>query len=137
MTLIKTGSLPQLEELREQIPQSVLAILRIPGLGPKKAAVLHRELGIATLEQLRKACEAEQVRDLKGFGAKTEKAILEGLQFAATSEDRIYWSKADEMVSELRDHMRNCAAVEQMEFAGSYRRGKRKRGRPRHSRRFE
>ena len=123
-TLIETGSLPQLEELKEQIPQSVLAILRIPGLGPKKAAALYNELGISTLDQLKEACEAEKVRELKGFAAKTEKAILDGIQFAASAGQRIYWSKANELVEELREHMNSCKAIRQMEFAGSYRRGK-------------
>ncbi len=54
-TLITTGSLPQLEELRAQIPQGVLDMLRIPGLGPKKAAVLFHELAITSLDQLRAA----------------------------------------------------------------------------------
>ena len=49
VTLVQTGSLPMLEELQAQVPESVLALLRIPGLGPKKAAALHKELGITTL----------------------------------------------------------------------------------------
>ena len=56
----------------------------LPGsrLGPKKAAVLYRDLGIATLEQLKEACETQQVRALKGFGAKTEEVILKGMSIA-------------------------------------------------------
>ncbi|MHB8954661.1 MAG: DNA polymerase/3'-5' exonuclease PolX [Pirellulaceae bacterium] len=123
VTLVRTGRLPQLDSLREQIPPSVLLLLRIPGLGPKKAAVLFRELGIATLEQLRVACESHQVRSLKGFGAKTEQAILDGMHVAATASQRVYWAEADGVVRRLRDHLLACPAVERLEFAGSYRRG--------------
>ena len=124
--LIETNQLPQLEELRSAVPESVLAILRIPGLGPKKAAVLHQELGIVSLDQLKEACDAEQVRGLKGFGAKTEKLILDGMDYAksAASQTRIYWAHADEIAQQLLSHMRGYKGIQQMEMAGSYRRGK-------------
>jgi DNA polymerase (family X) len=121
-TLVTTGELPLLAELTAKTPPSVLALLRVPGLGPKKAAVLYKDLKIGTLEQLREACEAHRVRDLKGFGEKTEQKILEGLSIAATSDDRIYWATADEFVQSLLTHLRECKAVEQAEAAGSYRR---------------
>jgi len=121
-TLVTTGQLPLLTELTAKIPPSVLALLRVPGLGPKKAAVLYHELKIGTLDELRAACEAHRVRDLKGFGEKTEQKILEGLSHAATTEERIYWAKADEYVQSLLAHLRECQAVEQAEAAGSYRR---------------
>jgi DNA polymerase (family X) len=124
VTLVRTGRLPQLEELRAEVPASVLTLLRIPGVGPKKAAVLYRELGVATLEQLREACDNQQVRTLKGFGAKTEQTILNGLHLAETAGARMYWAEADEIVAVLRDYLLACRAVERLEFAGSYRRGK-------------
>ena len=61
-TLVASGSVPLLEELRAAIPASVLLLARIPGVGPKKAAALFNQLGIATLDQLRAACQAQQVR---------------------------------------------------------------------------
>jgi len=123
-TLVRTGSLPMLEELRSQIPASVLDIMRVPGLGPKRAAALYHELGIKTLEELREACQAHRVRELKGFGEKTESAILEGLQLALEASQRIYWAEADQVAQALREHLAGCKAIRQMEFAGSYRRGK-------------
>ena len=123
-TLVETGSLPMLEELQEQIPESTLKMLRIPGLGPKRAAVIHQQLGISSLDELKVACEAEQIRELKGFGAKTEESILAGIELAEKSDQRIYWSQADDMVSQLKQHMAPCAAIDQLETAGSYRRGK-------------
>ncbi len=123
-TLVQTGTLPLREELLEQIPQTILAILRVPGLGPKRTAVLHHELGISTLEQLREACEAHRVQGLKGFGAKTEATILQGLAIAAQADLRTYWAEADQVAQSLREHLRASKAVGQLEFAGSYRRGK-------------
>jgi len=124
MTFLMTDSLPLLEELLAEIPESVLAILRVPGLGPKRAAVLHNELGINNLDQLREACESQQVRRLKGFGAKTEATILAGLEIAAQAEERTYWAHADEIARVILEHLRTCPEIEKMEMAGSYRRGK-------------
>lgn len=123
-TLLLTGEIPMLKELQAQVPESVLALMRIPGLGPKKAAVLHKELKIDTLEQLRAACEAGTVKALKGFGAKTELAILAGLAIAETAQVRAPWAKADQIAAAIRMHMQKLDQIEEMEFAGSYRRGK-------------
>lgn len=124
ITLVQTGTLPMLEDLKKQVPDSVLALLRIPGLGPKKAAALHKQLGIQTLEQLKAACDEHKVRELKGFGEKTEQLILQGMSIAQQASQRLYWAEADKFVEALRDHFKPCKTIEQLEFAGSYRRGK-------------
>jgi len=124
VTLVQTGSLPMLDDLLAEIPQSVLAMLRVPGLGPKRAAVLFGELGISDLDQLREACQSHQVRQLAGFGAKTETAILGGLEIAAQAGVRMYWADADQIAQSILEHLRTCDAVERIEPAGSYRRGK-------------
>ena len=124
VTLLQTGTLPMLEDLLAEIPQSVLAILRVPGLGPKRAAVLFSDLGISSLDQLREACQSHQVRQLTGFGAKTEAAILDGLEIAAQAELRTYWAHADQIAQSILEHLGTCQAVEKVEPAGSYRRGK-------------
>jgi DNA polymerase (family 10) len=123
-TLVETGSIPLLDELRAAVPESVLAMLRVPGLGPKRAALLHRELKIDTLDQLRDACLAHKVRDLKGFGAKTEESILRGLDVAGQAERRVLWIEADAMAQAILNYMRQCQAIKQIAAAGSYRRGK-------------
>ncbi len=123
-TLVMTGDLKQWKELREQVPASVLAMLRVPGMGPKKAAVLHKELGIQSLDMLRAACEQQKVRELKGFGAKTEEQILKGLDFAATTTVRFLWKQADDYAQALRAFLADCPSIEKLELAGSYRRGK-------------
>jgi DNA polymerase (family 10) len=123
-TVAAGGSLPMLDELLSRIPKSVLALLRIPGVGPKKAASLFHELKVSTLEELRRACLEEKVRSLSGFGAKTEQTILAGLDLAARAEQRIYWAEADRIVGSLMAHMREAGSIERLEMAGSYRRGR-------------
>jgi len=123
-TLQTTGKLPMLEELRAQVPESVLAILRVPGLGPKRAAALFHELQVATLDELREACQQHRVRELKGFGEKTETAILGGLEIAAQADLRTCWADADQIVRQILAHLDGCSAIVKREVAGSFRRGK-------------
>jgi len=122
--LVETQEIPLLNELRAQIPASVLALLRVPGLGSKKAAVLHKELAITNLADLKDACEAGRVRVLKGFGAKTEQTILAGLEIAGAAEERLLWADADVFAQELLAWLQADPTVEQIEAAGSYRRGR-------------
>ncbi|MBA4104854.1 MAG: DNA polymerase/3'-5' exonuclease PolX [Pirellula sp.] len=123
-TLLATGTLPMLEELQAQIPAGVLTLSRVPGVGPKKAAMLHKELGISSLAELRAACEQQRIRGLKGFGAKTEETILKGLAIAEEASVRMRWADAEEVVDALLEHMRGEPAIKQMEIAGSFRRGR-------------
>ncbi len=123
-TLLQTGSLPQLADLRKAVPDVVIAMARIPGLGAKKASKLHAELDLNSLDDLAAACHAGKVAAIKGFGKKTESAILDGLAIAKAASERIYWATADNIVHDLSEHMRNCADVEDMRWAGSYRRGR-------------
>ena len=83
--LVHTGRLEMLEELKQQVPESVLDMLRIPGFGPKKAKAVYEQLGVKTLDDLREACLKHQVCQLKGFGEKTEQTILSGLQMPIRS----------------------------------------------------
>jgi DNA polymerase (family 10) len=122
--LLETGSIAMLEQLRSEIPGGVLAMVRIPGMGPKKAAALFKELGITSLDTLRAACQADQVSALKGFGKKTQDKILAGIDVAASAHIRMYWAHADEIVQELLVHMREVKGIRQIEAAGSYRRGR-------------
>jgi DNA polymerase (family X) len=122
--LVNTGGLKQLDEILETVPKTVLDLLNVPKLGPKKCAALFNELGIQSLDQLKAACEAQQVRLLSGFGAKTEEAILQGISIAVLANERILWAHADKIAKDLEIHMSSCSAIRQIEFAGSYRRGK-------------
>ena len=122
--LTETGGLKQLDELFEVIPKTVLDLLNVPKLGPKKCAALFNELGIENLDQLKAACEANEVQSLSGFGVKTEKQILEGIAIASAANERILWAAADKSAGRIREYMDACNAIDQLEFAGSYRRGR-------------
>jgi len=124
-TLLDGLPLKMLEDLRKAVPASAFDIMRVPGLGPKKARLLVEQLGIDSLDALEAACQAGRVRALKGFGGKTEAAILENVGFAKNPENRrMLWYDADLLVQRLLEHMRGCAAVVRIEAAGSWRRGK-------------
>ena len=122
--LCETGKLEQTEELFETVPRTVLDLLNVPKLGPKKAAALFNELNIQNLDQLKAACEEGVVSELSGFGKKTEQSILDGIAIAVAANQRILWAHADKIVQRLKKHMTDCTAVGRIEFAGSYRRGK-------------
>lgn len=123
-TVIETGALPQLEELRAAVPPGVSAMLRIPGLGPKKVSALFHELGVKTLVELKEACEAGRVAELKGFGKKTQQSILEGMALAETADVRVLISIASASANAIVEDLRQLASVQQVSVAGSCRRAK-------------
>lgn len=124
VVIVRTGKLPQLEELKEKIPAGVVQMLRIPGIGPKKVSALFKELGLETLEALKQAAEQGRIAELKGFGKKTEQIILEGIALAAEAGQRVFLSdaksEADAIVADLQ--LLDC--VQQATVAGSCRRRK-------------
>jgi DNA polymerase (family 10) len=79
MALLETGSIPAAEKLRAKFPAGLIAITRLPGLGPKRARLLHTELGIDSLESLREAALKQRLRTVRGLGPKLEQRVLEGL----------------------------------------------------------
>ena len=76
-------------------------MLNIKGIGPKKMRTLWRELGIESTEQLREAAENDQVSKLKGFGKKTQEAILEALEFAGQSRGKLLYPQAEPLAEDL------------------------------------
>jgi DNA polymerase (family X) len=122
--LLETGSIPSADKLKQRIPPGLVEVTRIPGLGPKRARLLHDELGVNSIEDLRRAAESGQLKDVKGFGKKAEENVLTA--FAAGADGRpkarMILSKAlpvgEELVAALRDH----PAAIRVELAGSARR---------------
>jgi DNA polymerase (family 10) len=124
-SLLDSGRLPLLEELQKQVPVVVFELMRVPGLGPKKVKALVDGLGIDSLEALEKACREGRVQEIKGFGAKTQAAILDNIGFAKDpAHSRLLWNEADEIASQLIAWMRQCPDCRQVEGAGSWRRGR-------------
>src|SRR5215208_4327964 len=123
-SLLDTGEIPSATKLKAKYPPGLVEITRIPGLGAKKTRKLFDELGIDSIDKLRAAAEAEQIRGLRGFGAKVEESILAAL---AAGEDgrpkqRILLSKALGIADALSSALREHPACDQVQVAGSARR---------------
>lgn len=118
----RDGTFAQLEELRAEIPTGVRTLMAIPNLGPAKALAVHRELGISSVEELERAIDDGKLRDLKGFGARSEEVIKTGIGLLRSGGGRVLVSVAlglaEAMVARLAPLADRCA------YAGSLRRGR-------------
>ncbi|HEY6881507.1 MAG TPA: PHP domain-containing protein [Polyangiales bacterium] len=126
LELWNTGRSTLLDRLRAECPPGAAALARIPGLTPKRIQALHGGLGIASVEQLRAACEAGRVRALSGFGAKTEAKILAALDAVARAEQaepRILLVEALAISERWRSELAQVAGVCEVAIAGDARRG--------------
>ncbi len=124
--LAETGAMSALEKRRAEVPGEVRQFLRLPGLGPKTAARIWRELGVTTLEELSAAAVAQRVRTLQGLGAKSEERILEALAkgFGPEPERRGLLGVGLPVVREVVESLRAHPAAVDVSAAGSVRRGR-------------
>lgn len=120
--LSTTGHLPAFEDLKKATPPGLVALLRVPGLGPKKIKLLHESLKIESLADLRAAGESHKIADLRGFGAKTEAKILEGIDFLESVGDRILQSTARRLVAPIFEAIQGHPGVIRSSVCGSLRR---------------
>jgi DNA polymerase (family X) len=122
--LLDTGKVAKLEGLRAKHPRSVVALLKIQGLGPKAVAKLRSELGVNSLDDLRKALEGHKVRDLKGFGAKSEEKFIQAIarMDAQGPVDRTPISVALPLAKRIVQRMLEIPGVSHASYAGSLRR---------------
>ncbi len=123
-TLVTTGKLPYLEDLRASIPEGLVKMLRLPGMGPKKVKALHDLLQIDTIEKLKAACESGEVAKQKGFGAKTQAKILEGIVYIDKIGNRVRIDLALPLGLALLEQIRGFPGVIRSELCGSLRRRK-------------
>jgi DNA polymerase (family 10) len=123
-TILKTGTLPLLRELAAKTPESLVQMLRIPGLGPKRAKQIYDTLGITTLYALETAAKSGKLRELPGIKNTIEHKILQGLADLRGRSGRWRLADADAYVQPFLSHLRASPAVAQLEVAGSYRRRK-------------
>src|SRR4051812_23132168 len=124
LELVSTGRLPYYEELKSSVPAGLVALLQIPGLGPKKVKALYDQLQISSVEQLEAACNDCKVAELDGFGEKTQSKILEGIQFRRTYASRHLLCDAVVASEPLVEALRSHAGVIRGSSAGSVRRCK-------------
>jgi DNA polymerase (family 10) len=122
--IIRTGQLSYLRKLRAEIPPGLLEILSIPDIGPKTAMLLNRELGIQTLDQLKKAAEEHRLRGIKGFGEKSEEKVLQGIKMLETKGTRMLLGEAYPIGNAYVDHLKLSGTLNHVSVGGSLRRGK-------------
>jgi DNA polymerase (family 10) len=119
---LRTGSIHQVDELRNQVPAGVRAMTSISGLGPKKAMVLYRDLHIASVQELADAIEAGRLQGLKGFGPKTEENILRGIGLMQQADHRIQVGVAMDLAEEIVAKLSAVRGCMRCTHAGSLRR---------------
>ncbi len=120
--LLTTGKLQFLENLKEEVPASLADWLQVPGLGPKKIALIWKTLNITALSELETAAKNGQLRGLPGMGAKSESAILEGIASLARRSGRIPLGRAYPLAQEIIRTLKRVDGVVAAESAGSLRR---------------
>ncbi|MCX6720817.1 MAG: DNA polymerase/3'-5' exonuclease PolX [Candidatus Staskawiczbacteria bacterium] len=121
---LKTGKIKSLEALKKKLPFKVEELLKVEGLGPKKIKVLYQKLGIKNLKDLSKMAKSHKIAPLFGFGEKTEKNILQGLEFLKQSKGRFLLGDIMSTVKEIIKRLENRKEIKQVSVAGSVRRQK-------------
>ncbi|MGD2121671.1 MAG: DNA polymerase/3'-5' exonuclease PolX [Gemmatimonadota bacterium] len=120
--LVEWGELRALEKLGEEVPRTLTDLIRLEGVGPKKAKALWEELEVTSVDELEKALEAGKVAGLSGFGKKSADKILRSIEDFRKHQGRFLLSEADHLIRPLLRYMEEVPDVQRIEVAGSYRR---------------
>ena len=120
--IVDTGKCRTLQKLQAELPPAITELLHVPGLGPKRVRMLWHELEVQTLEQLARAARDGRIRELPGFGAKTEANILQAVEAHVSKARRIKLATAAQYAGSLAAWLRGARGVARVEVAGSYRR---------------
>lgn len=121
---LTTGRLGYLEDLKESIPPAVREFVRVPGLGAKRARLIHDSLGIESVEELKTAAETGQLRELPGLGEKSEASILQGIIRLEKGFERMLLDEATAIAEPLVARLSSLPQVDAASYAGSLRRMK-------------
>src|SRR5690554_552446 len=119
---LSTGKLEFLEKLKAEVPPSLVEVLRVPDVGPKKAALFWRELGITNMTELEAAARAGKLRTLPGMGEKSEARILAGVEAVSRRSTRIPLGMAWPFAMRILERLREVPGVVAAEAGGSLRR---------------
>ena len=119
-SLKETGSFPALDALLEQTPTGVLEILQVKGLGPKKVQVLWKELGITSTHELMEVCQSGKVAQTKGFGEKTQEAIIQSLLFKASTSGKWLYADIEETIDSLANRLQQQLPSAQLKIVGDF-----------------
>jgi DNA polymerase (family 10) len=121
---IKTGRIKEHERLKGEIPKGLNELINLPGLGPKKALKLYKELSIDSIEKLEKAAREGKIAKIEGFGEKSEENILKTIELAKKKEERLLLGVALPIAEEIVNELKKAKGVRRIEIAGSLRRRK-------------
>ena len=122
LELLNTGKLDALEKMQAITPSGVLEMMSVKGLGPKKIAVIWKELGLESIGELEYACLENRLATLKGFGAKTQQAVLDQLEFRKASQGLHLYAGVEGLAFQLIDKLRSALPAYQWAFTGAFRR---------------
>jgi len=122
--LLDTGRMGYHEELKAQVPEGLPTMLRVPGMGPKKVALVWKERGIRDVDELEAAAQAGELRDLKGMGAKTEEKILKGIGLYRQGAERALLGDVLPVAERIVEELRRLPETIEVAYAGSTRRMK-------------
>lgn len=120
--IVETGGLGMLRELTKELPEGLVVMMRIPGVGPKRAKQVYDSLGISTLDKLETAARAGKLRELRGLGPTIEARILQGITEQRAHAGRHPLAEAEAYVTPLVEHLRRVPGLTEIEVAGSFRR---------------
>ena len=122
--MVDTGTLGFRDELLAEVPRSLIELMRLPGLGPKKARKVFDELQIGSVDELEAAAKEGRIAALPGFGAKSQEKILAGIADYRQQGSRFLLNEAERSVEPLLAYLRETPEIERLEVTGSYRRRK-------------
>src|SRR3989344_4357997 len=119
---IKTGHVEDFEKLKKEVPVDLDNLTKIEGLGPKTILKLYKKLDIKTVAQLEKALKGHKLKDLEGFGEKTEQKLLQSISFLKQSHGRFNIGNVLPIARRIMEKLEKVSGVERVESAGSIRR---------------
>ena len=120
--LLSTGRLEFLERLESEVPPNLIEVLKVPDVGPKKAALFWREAGVTNLSELEAAAKSGRLRNLPGMGPKSEAKVISGIEALARRTHRIPLGKAWPFAQGLLSYLRTLPEIQKVNIAGSLRR---------------
>ncbi len=122
--LVQDGKSTEHDKVRSSLPEGLLQMLRISGLGPKKVKLLHDKLKIKSITELKKACENHTLAELDGFGEKTEENVLKGIELLSRVSDKHLYHLSKQAADKILEVISSLKEVRRCEVAGSLRRKK-------------
>jgi DNA polymerase (family 10) len=124
LEFLKTGKIEEFEKLKDKVPDTIFTLLDIPGVGPKTVKLLYEELGVRSVEDLKRAIEKGELLKLPGFGPKRVEKIKKGIELLEKSGGRILLGVAVFIADRIIEQLKSHSAVERISVCGSTRRMK-------------